>query len=43
MHNEEEKLEYICSSSISIGTSTNNMAEYTGLLLALTIGALNKI
>ena len=37
------KLDYICSSSINMGYTTNNMAEYTGLLLALMICSINKV
>ena len=40
---EFENLKYMCYSSIHIGWSTNNMAEYTGLVMALLICALNKI
>lgn len=39
----KEELKFICTSQINIGFSTNNMAEYTGVILALLICALNRV
>mmetsp|Transcript_41533 Transcript_41533/g.54680 ORF Transcript_41533/g.54680 Transcript_41533/m.54680 type:complete len:161 (-) Transcript_41533:140-622(-) len=39
----EQDLEFLCNSSISIGFSTNNMAEYVGLVLGLVLSSFNKV
>lgn len=39
----KENLEFICSSSIFLGKSTQNMAEYTGLIMGLLLCSMNDI
>ena len=38
-----QELSYLCSASINIGYSTNNIAEYVGVIMALTLSALNEV
>jgi len=38
-----EKLEYICHSQLHLGHGTNNMGEYTAVILGLLICVLNHI
>ena len=40
---DDEKLEYICHSQVNLGFSTNNLGEYTAVILGLLICALNRI
>ena len=39
----DRELEFLCTTQISCGYTTNNIAEYTGVILALLFGALNRI
>ena len=43
MDEESHDLTYLCSCSINLNHTTNNIAEYTGLLLGLMICSINKI
>lgn len=42
-NNAIENLEHICTGSIYIGNNTINMADYTGLIMAMIICSLNNI
>ena len=41
--NDQERLKYICHSQLHLGHSTNNMGEYTAVILGLVICVLSHI